>query len=670
MQNNLAFLETMFDSKLNIYKKQRYLKSNFDEDVWNVELERHNFSIDFSINLTDGGILTKNRNLLNTVKFWILSNTLPEKGVAYSDSATNYRIKYVISLFDYINLKFGKEIKISKYGFKLLNENHIKQMINEIAQNKLKTESIYDLSKNLIDYFLTKIQDKALNDILEFNQFLKNDLTPKKLGLTEEQLGLVRAFLHANNCYNKRKLGNLYPNLTSIYKEIYNGKCLASNKVFTTLCPDDLIVNIEDGSFQKEKQSIYEFNRDNEVLSESNIPVYKNAITSLNRLSHIDFKEETLLIPNEQVFKNIYSISPITKPSQRFKTVPSNVIFKTIKKGIDFHFEYGEDIVLSYKNIVKYMFENNIDKFYKIPNKELTELLSGKLKEQVQQWKPVIGGGINRFKEMRENKSFYFIIRTYYGATQFITGAIMARRQSEMISLKASESIDHINKVMIFKRSKSTKNIFGVKDTIELPIDEIALEMIANIEKIQNTLLDYKYLDKNTHLFLPISYNSPLTLPKTLNASNYNDSLDIFYDYVEVDCENNKRYYMRQHQLRRFFAMAFFWGSGFGSMDTLRWFLGHTDVQHLYHYITESTEGSVLKSVKAQYVYETLDNQEDLKDLLLQKYGTSSFNLIEREVLEDYIEELIEENKIEVEPEFFNDDKGKNYKILVKVKGK
>ena len=127
---------------------------------------------------------------------------------------------------------------------------------------------------------------------------------------------------------------------------------------------------------------------------------------------------------------------------------------------------------------------------------------------------------------------------------------------------------------------------------------------------------------------------------------------------------------MRQHQLRRFFAMAFFWGNGFGSMDTLRWFLGHTDVQHLYHYITESTEGSVLKSVKAQYVYEDLDNQEDLKDLLVKKYGTNNFSLIEREVLEDCIEDLIEGRTVEVEPEFFNDDNGQNYKILVKVKGK
>ena len=669
MKSNLNFLDTMFDSKLSTYKNQKYLKSNFDEDIWNIELKDNKFSINFNIKLTDGEYLTKNGNLLNTVKFWILSNTLPEKGIAYSDSATNHKIKYVISVFDYINLKFGKEIKISKYGFKLLSDNHIKQIIVDIAGNKFKTESIYDLSNNLTNYFLKKIKDESLFEILENNPFLKNDLIPKNLNLTEEQLGLARAFLYSQKVYKSRKLGNLYPNLNEICKEIYNGKCLASNKIFITLYPEELIVN-NDSFFTKEKQSMYEINRTNEFLSESSIPNYKNTINNLNRLNNIDFKEEKLLVPSNQIFNNTCYIVPITNPSQRFKTVPSNIIFKTIQKAIDFHFDYAEDIVISYQNIVKYMFDNNIDQFNKIQSKDLNLLLSGKLKEQIKQWKQVTGNGINKFQEMRKNKSLYFILRAYYGATQFLTGAIMARRQSEMISLNANESINHINKVMVFKRSKSTKNIFGVKDTIELPIDEMALEMIANIEKIQKVLVEYKYLEKNTQLFSPISYNSPLIISNSLNASNYNDSLDIFYDYVEMDCLDNKRYYIRQHQLRRFFAMSFFWGSGFGSMDTLRWFLGHTDVQHLYHYITESTEGSVLKSVKAQYAYETLDNQEDLKILLVEKYGTSNFSLIEREILEDYIEELIEENKVIVEPEFIIDDSGKKYKILVKVKGK
>ena len=88
MKSNLNFLDTMFDSKLSTYKNQKYLKSNFDEDIWNIELKDNKFSINFNIKLTDGEYLTKNGNLLNTVKFWILSNTLPEKGIAYSDSAT------------------------------------------------------------------------------------------------------------------------------------------------------------------------------------------------------------------------------------------------------------------------------------------------------------------------------------------------------------------------------------------------------------------------------------------------------------------------------------------------------------------------------------------------------------------------------------------------------
>src|SRR5579875_302826 len=245
----------------------------------------------------------------------------------------------------------------------------------------------------------------------------------------------------------------------------------------------------------------------------------------------------------------------------------------------------------------------------------------------------------------------------------------MARRQSELISLKANQSIDYINKTLFFKRSKSTKNVFGVKDTIELPIDEMALDMLKNLEKFQDILIKYAHLEKYTNIFSTIKYNNPLKINQRLKEDLYNDNLDVFFDYIEMDSENDARYYIRQHQLRRFFAMSFFWGNGFGGMDTLRWFLGHTDVQHLYHYITESTEGSVLKSVKAQYVYETLNEQENLKSLLFMKYGTKNFNLIEREVLEDYIQDLIDEGNVSVEPEFLEDNNGQQYKILVKVKG-
>lgn len=673
MKSNLDFLNTMFDSKDNKYKNQKYLKSKFDDNLWKIELETGNFVINFDIELTDGGKLLSNLNLLNTVKYWILSNTLPDNGVAYSDSATGYRIKYVISIFDYINIHFGKEIKLSKYGFKLLNENHIKAILHNISSNRLKSETIYEISKKLREFFLIKINEDSLNDIIENNKFIKNDLISFTLSLTEEQLVLVRAFLFKNNLYENRKTGKMFPKLISILKDIYKDKTLCNPDTFSYLYPDELVLEIEGGRLYKEKESIFKETRYKELLSESNIPMYKNAITNLSKLNGFDFKEYKLLTPLNHVFENTKYVVTETKPSQRFKTVPSHIVFNTIKKAIDFHFEYGEDIVLSYKSIVSFVKKNGFAKINEISTEDFKRLLIEKLKEQVICWnfaQQSQQDNFEKFNEIRNGKSLYFLLRAYYGATQFVTGAIMARRQSEMISLKANQSVDYINKIMFFKRSKSTKNVFGVRDTIGLPIDEMALSMIKNIEEIQNTLLENEFIKENTYIFIPLLYNNPFCFPKNLSATMYNDSLDVFYDFVEVECEDNKRFYMRQHQLRRFFAMAFFWGNGFGSMDTLRWFLGHTDVQHLYHYITESTEGSVLKSVKAQYVYEDLNNQEGLKDLLAKKYGTTNFSLIEREVLEDYIEELIEENKVEVEPDFFIDDNGQNYKILVKVKGK
>ena len=100
--------------------------------------------------------------------------------------------------------------------------------------------------------------------------------------------------------------------------------------------------------------------------------------------------------------------------------------------------------------------------------------------------------------------------------------------------------------------------------------------------------------------------------------------------------------------------------------------LGHTDVRHVWHYITESMQGDVLRSAKSQYIAESLhrngaDNFQNLSDLIESRYGTTDFTLIDTEELEDYIADLIEEGDIEVEPEFFTDAEGEKFKVVVKV---
>jgi len=113
---------------------------------------------------------------------------------------------------------------------------------------------------------------------------------------------------------------------------------------------------------------------------------------------------------------------------------------------------------------------------------------------------------------------------------------------------------------------------------------------------------------------------------------------------------------------------AFFWSKGFKSIDTLRWFLGHTNPEHVYHYIQENTDGAILNNVKSQYIAENIKEYANLEGVLKEKFNIESYDLIDAEDLSDYINTLLEDKCIEVEPEFLEDDNNNQFNIIVKVK--
>ncbi|MEE3879925.1 hypothetical protein [Vibrio sp. YYF0003] len=199
-----------------------------------------------------------------------------------------------------------------------------------------------------------------------------------------------------------------------------------------------------------------------------------------------------------------------------------------------------------------------------------------------------------------------------------------------------------------------------------------------------------------------------------IQKQGYSRNLDSFCDYFELPtveyAENDvRRYYIRQHQLRRFFAMVFFWLRGAASLDTLRYFLCHTDSEHLYHYVTEGLQGEVLVGIKARSIREGLtsghvQNIEKLLPILRRRYGVDYLKLRGfREVLSDYahydedeaqftpplerireqfeqeiidfeadISRLLLEGTIDLQPEFFTvmDADGHvitDYKIILRV---
>lgn len=100
--------------------------------------------------------------------------------------------------------------------------------------------------------------------------------------------------------------------------------------------------------------------------------------------------------------------------------------------------------------------------------------------------------------------------------------------------------------------------------------------------------------------------------------------------------------------------------------------LGHTDPNHVYRYITESTDGATLAGVKAHYVAEQLhqgnmENFLELSDLLKDRFGTTDFSLVDTNDLEDQIRELMNEGWVEIEPEFFKDHHGTKFKVVARL---
>ncbi len=630
LNDRLAFLDDLIAPKKDRYLDAPFLKSDFKNNLWVIKLDdKTDYCIDFNIKLSRDTYLIEDSNskVLLTLKYWIIESIYDKNAHLCTGGTILRKINAVLTIFDSINLLNKNEL-VANYGFSFISSDYIKYILFKISEDKDKFENIYDISGRLLKYYKThhfkdnNFADLELDEIQNFIKTLKNnDLKIKDLFLDT----LLKP--------------SKWPDFLSE---------ASSTRTYLTEYP---------GYFREKKKFI--------PLTSSTLNFYINAIKILQKLELKFGNNSKFTFPNTEAFIGFDNFSIETKKEGRFETYPSTAIFNCFKSAVEFHFNYGDDIVNSfvsfinnvkntYPNIDSFTHDNEMKKiFLSSLNPKLHELGVKELKQERLDKQ--------RFQQIRNNNYLFEMLKVYYGAVQFVVGALMARRQSELGGLIANECIDEVNQVLLFKRSKSTKGLFGTRDTLALPIDPLLIQMIKNIEKIHTAIGG-----KNKLFAMPL-FKNPIRIKEDTSGNYYGQNLDAFMDYIEAPVIDGKRLYIRQHQLRRFFAMSFFWGSGFGSLDTLRWFMGHTDIQHLYYYITESTPGEVLRSVKAQYIAEDFKKYHDLAELIKEKYHTDNFDIIETAELTYYIESLIEDGFITVEPHFLEDDNNNKFEIVVKI---
>lgn len=388
-------------------------------------------------------------------------------------------------------------------------------------------------------------------------------------------------------------------------------------------------------------------------------------------LTHL--RAEGFSAPGDTALSEKLAVLVETKPIGRFRTLPHHVVFDALRRAIEFFLEFSSPLIDSYHAILRAWAESGECFSVFVNTTDLLPYLDPNVvRLGVHRWSVQDSDGFapqnpeSYFAQLRSNQGLYESLRVLLGAAQIIIGALSARRSGELRGLRAGSALDDTGTRLVFRNRKSGPA--RLRRTEHRPIPHVATFCVSELTRMQSVVNEVAKLRSVAPLFAaPRQGNAPAL---DSDSSQYNSSIDFFCDWAEtaLDPEGN-RYYIRQHQLRRFFAMLFFWGNSFGGMETLRWFLAQTDAQHLWHYITEMTPGAAVRSVAAQWAAHGLQHSfpeaEELSAIVHDRFQTYDFSVLDYDELSAYLESLLECGSISVEPVFL--DHGRSYRIAVTV---
>lgn len=684
----LDFLHDLIGRRDQQYRHAFWLKSNFEDIVWECHFDgTHTKHIDFNIAFPDGTRLieAKHAVLLDTIKCFLCVQTHVDttKGKKLNINSAYDRLGFAIKLIDYL-LLHADNYPIHQHGLESLSSGELSAILLDIGSHANAYQGIYQWPQRLSQFLKTHIHSTELcilEDTLASLPKLQNNDIPVsawKLTLTPTELALARAWLYLNNFYHLIKGPNIFnhtPNHRKLAAIIY-ANTLGGKQTNLPQLPE-LGYQIKTYTKREYQSAAVMQNKNSDHMLENTFLAYCNALQHLGLLNKLKLPVpvEALMALKQKKLINHLELLPLG----RFRTLPSQVVFSSLRKALEFAMSYGDELVDSYLSAVKAAHQHGKTlRQWQQLSVDIKPYLTPLVRNMgVQRWfvhecdgnLPLASHNSIYYAKMRAHEGLWNLLLVLYGAIQLIIGTLMARRHSELATLMPTKCLDMNRRHLIFFVCKTGYD--NKREKIARPIPIVAARLIVLLERLQTGLLEAGLIDNYHVLFAyPKPYGSGLI---KRNWMQFNYAMDTFCDYIETPLnQDGQRFYIRQHQLRRFFAMLFFWGSSFGGMDTLRWFLAHTDVEHLYHYITESMPGEVLRGVQSNYVIERLKTYdhdvEQLADLLEQHFSTRKFDLLNTDELDAYVEDLIKEGQVIVEPEFFKDGTGKEYRILIKVK--
>ncbi|MCG9647084.1 integrase [Vibrio brasiliensis] len=737
-------------------RQPQWLESKFSAPKWIITFGKKPKTIHWdSVYLDDGKRLTdtKHRKLLNSFKYWITAadNPLENGGKIISPTTASAKVGKVIALINAI-LLHSKDLKLAKCHLKNVNDGFWLNILMKLAEYG-GFYGVYEFDKRtkaLLDSVCKNVSDTDAKGFTEKYPYISLDMAQDDTTLSLAERDKACTWLFEKGYYRNGSNGVSFNGNSSVLsKLLFDGKMLYHDINF----PNYPELNLKEPIWNSEYRAV-----DNmDTSSGTSHRVVSGYIEAIS-LIHTNLEREDALSPSI-LSKSVSagSISQLVdlKKQGRTRTIAPKFVFNLIRQCYEFTKEHlpshkgavtllDEVLVLlaeaKSKSIAYRSNPNrpheasstwNEELHRKMPSSErgywfqteaINCLSNEYLRTGIKQIQAFSEATEKRHEMIRANESLFELFSVLQGAIQILVGAIMARRQDELANLKShgnlspnlnpfSKERENTEYSLIFKVKKTGSK--GINATIERPIPLSIAKFVWQLEQFNIKASELNLAKGKLSLFN--SLNSSTCQLAQVNHKTYNANLDALCDYVETDLvqyENGeyRRNYVRQHQLRRFFAMAFFWSKGFDGMDSLRWMLGHSDMEHLYNYISESETGAVLNGAKASVIVRgivdstselaKLDGIEEVRKIIAERLtGDSSTPItIETvsEAVEDYddesyltvphisqiqkeqdieveITQLLEEGRITLEPEFFTieDIDGKaiqTFNLILKIR--
>lgn len=692
LKANIEYFDKYFGSEPTPFDSAPFLKNKFEAETWDLDFGLSEpMRIDFRI-LVETVPLTSclDGDLCRLFKRWICAaGTNYNPMSTLSNSTMQRKVANTVGVIDWLLIN-NDSFRIHEHGLKLLNSNNLKALLASCGRSPNLSTVVYEwpeklrgflkglvestpkieIYQALEDYpILTEPWEELSQSILEIEDALRDDFPQR------EDICTVRAALWLAGFYICGPRSALTIDTTKIARILYVNT-LGGVKHY----PIPTFFVLKPRNYQ-----VPEFSRvPVRARHASMTPPATGAILSTFEVLRVLRQNSNLTpvsdleIPSSEYLEEQFNLSKVG----RFTSLPVALTLKCLRDSIEFYLEYGKAIISSYLRLMESVIIMGIPyQSTRCESIDISRYLDGKLSAlNVNVWNKQFSSRTRKndpnfkakFDSLRSTPSLHELMQVLLGAIQVTLGVLQARRASELRKIIAGQclSSDH--------RSLETVNrktgLYGLNVKIVRPIPHIAADMIQSLETMQASLIKLGLLDRHREVL-----SGPLKNGRLENLHPHTSQLkfDIFCDYFQTPLDDRgRRFYLRHHQLRRFFAQVFFWHQTEkeDTLDILRWVLGHGDSEMIYHYITESTPGQVLREVKAEWGARMLraepDKVSNLTTFIQKHYQISDFAILPEEQIEEHLLYCISTGSVKIEPEFLTGSDGTPYRIIATIRDK